>query len=42
MGLHRGALDYIKSCGDISLVELNSLDTCEEKLNHIEKNQENI
>jgi hypothetical protein len=36
LGLYRGALKYVKSCGNISLVELNSLDTCEEKLNHIE------
>ena len=36
MGLHRGALDYIKSCGDITLSELNTLSTCEEKLNYIE------
>tara|TARA_B100001094_G_scaffold320410_1_gene366588 strand:- start:1386 stop:1631 length:246 start_codon:yes stop_codon:yes gene_type:complete len=36
MGLHRGALNYIKSCGDISLSELDVLDSCEEKLNYIE------
>lgn len=36
LGLYRGALKYVENCGNISLVELNSLDTCEEKLNHIE------
>jgi len=36
MGLHRGALNYIESCGDISLSELEVLDSCEEKLNYIE------
>jgi hypothetical protein len=36
MGLHRGALDYIKSCGDISLEEINLINTCDEILNYIE------
>ena len=36
LGLYRGAFKYIKSCGNISLLELNSFKTCEEKLNHIE------
>ena len=36
LGLHRGAFGYIKSCGDITLPELDVLDSCEEKLNYIE------
>ena len=36
LGLYRGALKYVNSCGNISLAELKSLETCEEKLNHIE------
>ena len=36
LGLHRGALGYISSCGDISLVEIKSLNNCEEIFNHIE------
>ena len=36
MGLHRGAFDYIESCGNITITELNVLNTCEEKLNYIE------
>ena len=36
LGLYRGALKYVENCGNISLSELNSLDTCEEKLNAIE------
>jgi len=36
LGLYRGALKYVENCGNISLLELNSFKTCEEKLNHIE------
>ena len=36
LGLHRGALGYINSCGDISLVEIELLNSCEEIFNHIE------
>lgn len=36
MGLHRGALDYIKSCGDLSLEEIKEIDNCKDILNHIE------
>tara|TARA_B100000963_G_C22631715_1_gene675236 strand:+ start:2182 stop:2439 length:258 start_codon:yes stop_codon:yes gene_type:complete len=36
LGLHRGALGYISSCGDISLVEIKALNSCEEIFNHIE------
>lgn len=36
LGLYRGALKYVESCGDISLAELDALETCEEKLDHIE------
>lgn len=36
LGLYRGALKYVESCGDISLAELDVLETCEEKLDHIE------
>jgi len=36
MSIHRGALDYIKNCGDISLKELKEIQSCEEILNHIE------
>ena len=36
LGLYRGALKYVSSCGNISLVEIESLDTCKEILDHIE------
>ena len=36
LGLHRGALGYISSCGDISLVEIKALNSCEEIFNYIE------
>lgn len=36
LGLYRGALKYISSCGNISLAEIKSLDTCKEILDHIE------
>lgn len=36
--LHRGAFDYIKNCGDISLEEIEKLNSCEEILDYIEKN----
>lgn len=36
MGLHRGALDYIKNCGDISLEEIKSINNCKDIINYIE------
>ena len=36
LGLRRGALGYISSCGNISLSEIKSLESCEEILDHIE------
>jgi len=36
LGLHRGALGYINSCGNISLVEIKALKSCEEIFNYIE------
>jgi hypothetical protein len=36
MGLHRGAFDYIKNCGDISLEEIEKINDCEEIFNYIE------
>ena len=36
LGLHRGALGYISSCGDISLVEIKALSSCEDIFDHIE------
>lgn len=36
LGLHKGALGYINSCGNISLSEIESLDSCEEIFDHIE------
>jgi len=36
LGIHRGALRYIKSCGDISLLKIKELNNCEEIFNYIE------
>ncbi len=36
LGIHRGALGYIKDCGDISLLEIKELNSCEEIFNYIE------
>ena len=36
MGLHRGALGYIKNCGDSSLEEIKKLNSCEDILYYIE------
>lgn len=36
LGLHRGAFDYIKNCGDISLEEIKKINNCEEIFNYIE------
>jgi len=36
LGLYRGALGYIKSCGNISLSEIKSLASCEEIFEYIE------
>ena len=38
LGLHRGAFDYIKNCGDISLEEIKKLNSCEEIFKKIEDN----
>jgi hypothetical protein len=38
MGLHRGAFDYIKSCGDASLKEIKSINNCKDIINYIENN----
>ena len=39
LGLHRGALGYISSCGDISLAEIKSKNSCEEIFSHIENKE---
>lgn len=36
IGLHRGAFDYIRSCGDLLLEEIKEIDICKDILNHIE------
>lgn len=36
MGLHRGAFDYIKNCGDASLDEIKKLNSCKDILGYIE------
>ena len=36
LGIHRGALGYIKNCGDISLLKIKELNSCEEIFNYIE------
>jgi len=36
MGLHRGAFNYIKSCGDSSLDEIKKIDSCKDILYYIE------
>lgn len=36
LNLHRGALKYVKSCGDSSLEEIKKLNTCEEIFQYIE------
>jgi hypothetical protein len=38
MGLHRGAFDYVKSCGGANLEEIKNLKSCQEIMTHIEKN----
>lgn len=38
MGLHRGAFNYIKSCGDSSLNEIKKIDSCKGILFYIENN----
>ena len=38
LGLHRGALNYVKSCGDIELEEIKKINSCEEIFNYIENN----
>ena len=35
LGLHRGALGYLDNCGSISLDIVESLNSCEEKLDYI-------
>ena len=39
MGLHRGAFDYIKNCGDISLEEIENLNSCADIFSHIENKE---
>ena len=36
MGIHRGALNYVDSCGDISYEKVKSASTCEEVFKIIE------
>lgn len=36
MGLHRGAFNYIESCGDSSLEEIEKIDNCKDILFYIE------
>lgn len=36
LGLHEGALDYIKSCGNIKLEEISNIKECKEILDFIE------
>ena len=36
MGIHRGALNYVDSCGDISYEKVKSAATCEEVFKIIE------
>ena len=36
LGLHRGALDYVKNCGDVDIRKIKELNSCEEIFNHIE------
>lgn len=38
LGLHRGALGYINSCGDIELEKIKKINSCEEIFNYIENN----
>lgn len=38
MGLHRGAFDYVKSCGDVELEEIKKLKSCQEIMTYIEEN----
>lgn len=37
MGLHRGAFDYVKSCGDVSYEEIEKAKTCEEVFDIVEQ-----
>ena len=39
LGLHRGAFNYIKNCGDISLEEIQNLNSCVDIFNHIESKE---
>lgn len=36
MGLHRGAFNYIESCGDSSLEEIKKMENCKDILYYIE------
>lgn len=38
LGLHRGAINYVKNCGDIALEEIKKINSCEEIFNYIENN----
>lgn len=37
MGIHKGAFEYVNSCGDISYEEVKSANTCEEVFEIIER-----
>ena len=34
--IHRGALDYIKDCGDLRLDEISNLNSCQEVFDYVE------
>ena len=38
VGLHRGAFNYVKSCGDADLEEIKKLESCQEIMSYIEEN----
>jgi hypothetical protein len=37
MGLHRGAFDYVKSCGDVSYEKVSAATSCEEVFNIVDQ-----
>ena len=38
MDLHRGALDYVNNCGDVSIEEIKEIKVCDEILRYIDNN----
>lgn len=41
LGIHRGALNYVDSCGSVSLEKVKALNSCDDKLDYIRnRNQE--